>query len=169
MLYLAILLMFVFFAGVAMTIGEGLWSNTILLFLVIICGLLAFVGGVPLAGFVIEQAEPSNEYVWHFVMACVWGSVLSLDDDHADATGARIAHPSEIRRAFGDGSRASGGTVCSSDVHQFRGLHASTDSYSGRRMVGLRCSRVGSPVLHLYTGTLLQRDECFHGVGRHQL
>ena len=73
MLYLAILLMFVFFAGVAMTVGEGLWSNTILLFLVLICGLLAFAGGIPFAGFVLEQAEPSDEYAWHFVMACVWG------------------------------------------------------------------------------------------------
>lgn len=73
MLYLAILLMFVFFAGVAMTIGEGLWSNSILLILVMLCGVLAFVTGLPLASFVLEQAEPSEEYTWHFVMACVWG------------------------------------------------------------------------------------------------
>ena len=73
MLYLGILLCFVFFAGVAMTIAEGLWNNAVLLLVVMIAGVLAFSAGVPLGAFVAEQADASSDYTWHVVFACVWG------------------------------------------------------------------------------------------------
>lgn len=72
MLYLAILLMFVFFAGVAMTINEGLWNNTILLFLIMICGVLSFAIGVPTGSSLVEQLEAREEVVWDYVMSDVW-------------------------------------------------------------------------------------------------
>ena len=73
MLYLGILLCFVFFAGVAMTVAEGLWNNAVLLLVIILAGLLAFTGGVPLGSFVAEKADAGSDYVWHVVFACVWG------------------------------------------------------------------------------------------------
>jgi hypothetical protein len=73
MLYLTVVLIFVFFAGLAMTISEGLWSNTVLLFCITLAGLLAIVGGIPLGLFIIEQADAADEYAWHFIFAGVWG------------------------------------------------------------------------------------------------
>ena len=103
MLYLVVLLIFVFFAGVAMTVGEGLWSNSILLFLVMICGLLAFVGGVPLASFVVEKADLENDdYTWHFVFACVWGvfflsmTIFRILLENASKTRMKFVGPLEM-------------------------------------------------------------------------
>jgi len=73
MLYVTIMLIFVFFAGMAMTINEGLWSNTVLLLCIILGGLFAIVGGIPLGLYVIDQADVANENVWHFIFAGVWG------------------------------------------------------------------------------------------------
>ena len=72
MFYLAIVLMFVFFAGVAMTINEGLWNNTILLFSIIICGLLSFSIGVPTGASLVEDLEASDDVAWDYVMSDVW-------------------------------------------------------------------------------------------------
>jgi len=73
MLYLTILLIFVFFAGIAMTVNEGLWSNTISLFCILFAALLAWDWGRVLGGFVIEQVEPSAQNTWAFWFASIWG------------------------------------------------------------------------------------------------
>lgn len=72
MLYLTILLIFVFFAGLAMTINEGLWSNTVLLMCIMLAGLFAILGGIPLGLYIIAQADAADEYAWHCVFAGVW-------------------------------------------------------------------------------------------------
>ena len=79
MLYLTILLIFIFFAGLAMTINEGLWSNTVSLLAIIVAGLFAIFGGIPLGMYIVEQADASQKVAWCFVFAGVWGVfVVSL-------------------------------------------------------------------------------------------
>ncbi len=79
MLYLLVLLVFLFFAGVAMTIGEGLWNNTILLFCVLISGLVAVIAGVPFGAMILEKAGQSDSNAWYFLFAGMWGTfALSL-------------------------------------------------------------------------------------------
>lgn len=73
MLYVTILLIFVFFAGVAMTINEGLWNNTVLLLCIILGGLFAILGGIPLGLYIMDQVDAGDEYTWHCVFAGVWG------------------------------------------------------------------------------------------------
>ena len=73
-LYLTILLGFLFFAAVAMTINEGLWNNTILLFGVMLAGLFAIFGGMPLGGWAAERAGSSPPSVWYFVFGGIWGA-----------------------------------------------------------------------------------------------
>lgn len=73
MLYVTIVLIFVFFAGLAMTINEGLWNNTVLLLCIILGGLFAILGGIPLGLFIVEQADLAEENVWQCVFAGVWG------------------------------------------------------------------------------------------------
>jgi Colicin V production protein len=72
MLYLCILIFFVFFAGIAMTIGEGLWNNTINLLAVIVSGVAAVSLGYPLGLLVLEKLEKPAELAWYFVFAGVW-------------------------------------------------------------------------------------------------
>ena len=45
MLYVFLFLCFLVFGGIAMTIGEGLWNNTLLLFTVTFAALVAVFGG----------------------------------------------------------------------------------------------------------------------------
>jgi hypothetical protein len=73
MLYLIILLAFVFFASVAMCVNEGLWSNTIALISVLLCGLSAILFGVPLGSYVAGLAKASDETLWAFIFGVVWG------------------------------------------------------------------------------------------------
>lgn len=72
MLYLCILIYFVFFAGVAMTINEGLWNNTINLMAMLISGVAAICLGYPLGLLVLEKLEKPNELAWYFVFGGVW-------------------------------------------------------------------------------------------------
>ena len=72
MLYLTVLICFVFFAAVAMTIGEGLWSNTIALFSVILSSLLAVFGGVPLGVWILEKSGRDDTFSWIFVFTAMW-------------------------------------------------------------------------------------------------
>jgi len=72
MLYLLILLAFVFFASVAMCVNEGLWSNTIALVSVLVCGISAILFGVPLGAYVAAQVKAGDESVWAFVFGIVW-------------------------------------------------------------------------------------------------
>ncbi len=73
MLYLVILLAFVFFASVAMCVGEGLWSNTIALISVILSGISAILFGVPLGTYVAAQVKAGDDVLWAFVFGLVWG------------------------------------------------------------------------------------------------
>jgi hypothetical protein len=77
MTYLLVLVGFLFFAGVAMTINEGLWNNTVLLLLTLTSGLAAVTVGVPLGSMILEQSGKGEEFAWYFVFAGVWG-VFSL-------------------------------------------------------------------------------------------
>ncbi len=73
MTYLFILLCFVFFAGVAMTINEGLWNNTILLFCILLSCLIATVTGVPLGVLLFEQAGLKEPSAWYCIFVGLWG------------------------------------------------------------------------------------------------
>jgi hypothetical protein len=73
MLYLAVLMFAVFFAGFAMTVNEGLWNNAITLMCVILAAMIAVPGGLALTGYVIEQAKPSPENAWAFKFGPIWG------------------------------------------------------------------------------------------------
>jgi hypothetical protein len=70
--YLCVLIYFVFFAGVAMTIAEGLWSNAIALMAILICGPLAIAAGYPLGLFIQEKMDKPVEQTWFFIFGGVW-------------------------------------------------------------------------------------------------
>ena len=70
---LTLLLAFVFFAGVSMTVNEGLWNNTITVFIIIIAALIAIPWGWIAGLAVIAAAQPSDENMWAFFFAGVWG------------------------------------------------------------------------------------------------
>ena len=72
MLYLLILLAFIFFTAIAMCVNEGLWNNTITLISVILCGISAFLFGVPLGNFAVEKSGASGDSVWYYVFGVVW-------------------------------------------------------------------------------------------------
>jgi len=73
MLYLTVMLGFLFFAAIAMTVNEGLWNNTIALLNMMLAGILGVFGGVPLGNFILEQSGKPPDFAWHFVFACIWG------------------------------------------------------------------------------------------------
>ncbi len=70
--YLCVLIYFVFFAGLAMTVAEGLWSNALALMGILICGPLAIAAGYPLGLFIQEKMDKPIEQTWYFVFAGVW-------------------------------------------------------------------------------------------------
>jgi hypothetical protein len=86
-----------FFAGVAMTVREGLWSNTLTLINILICGLVAFGFYPPLATWIDEQLSGQYTYVVDF--ALVWGIfilamiICRLLTRMASATRMRFRHP----------------------------------------------------------------------------
>jgi len=71
--YLAILICAVMFAGVAMTVNEGLWNNAISLLCVTLGGMFGVFVGVPVGNMIGEQAGVSTENAWAYVFAGVWG------------------------------------------------------------------------------------------------
>jgi hypothetical protein len=73
MTYLGVLVLFVFFASLAMTINEGLWSNMISLVCIILGSLIAWHWGLALGEFAIAQVEPAAEYEWALWFASLWG------------------------------------------------------------------------------------------------
>ena len=73
MLYLAVLICAVMFAGVAMTVNEGLWNNAINFISVVLGGLFALFVGVPAGNMIAEQAGAEADTHWYFVFAGVWG------------------------------------------------------------------------------------------------
>lgn len=72
MLYLCILLFAVFFAGVAMTIGEGLWSNTVSLIAIWLSTSLALALGPGIGVWAQTQLEKEPEFTWYFVFSGIW-------------------------------------------------------------------------------------------------
>jgi hypothetical protein len=70
---LTLLLSFVFFAGVSMTVNEGLWNNTITAFIIIVAALIAIPWGYVMGGVILVFAQPSEENAWAFIFAGVWG------------------------------------------------------------------------------------------------
>jgi hypothetical protein len=70
---LTLLLAFIFFAGVSMTVNEGLWNNTITVFIIIIAAFISIPWGYVLGGVIAVAAQPSDENVWAFLFAGVWG------------------------------------------------------------------------------------------------
>ena len=82
MMLLLVALGFMFFAGVAMTINEGLWSNTILLICIMIGGCASVVAGVPVGMMIFEQAGFAADKAWYCTFAGMWAvfvvSVLLL-------------------------------------------------------------------------------------------
>lgn len=94
MLYLLVLLGFIFFAGVAMTINEGLWNNTILLLCLITSGLAAIVAGVPLGVMLLGQMGLADDRAWYCIFAGIWGvfvvSMLILLILTGKASGTRV-------------------------------------------------------------------------------
>ncbi len=73
MLYLAVLICAVMFAGVAMTVNEGLWNNAINFISVVLGGLFGLFVGVPAGNMIAEQAGAGADVHWYFVFAGVWG------------------------------------------------------------------------------------------------
>jgi hypothetical protein len=71
-LYLCILIYFVFFAGIAMTVGEGLWNNTINLIAMLISGVAAICLGYPLGVWFLGQLDKPVDLSWYFVFGAVW-------------------------------------------------------------------------------------------------
>ncbi len=72
MLYLTVMLGFLLFAAIAMTVNEGLWNNAIALLNVLLAGLLGIFGGVPLGNFLLAQAGKAPESTWYFVLGGIW-------------------------------------------------------------------------------------------------
>lgn len=101
MLYLTILVIFVFFASLAMTINEGLWSNTITLLCIMLAGKFAIVGGIPFGLYIVEQVDASRETAWCFVFAGVWAifvvslTIMRILMDLASRTRVKFVPPLE--------------------------------------------------------------------------
>ena len=72
MLYLTVMLGFLFFASVAMTINEGLWNNTVALLNIILAGLIGIFGGVPFGSFLLAKSGKPPELAWYFIFAGIW-------------------------------------------------------------------------------------------------
>lgn len=101
MLYLIIMLVFALFAGIAMTVGEGIWSNAISLLCILLAGVIAVPWGLTLGDYVVAQMEPSEENSWAFVFASVWGvyflavTVLRVGADRASRVRLKFIRPLE--------------------------------------------------------------------------
>lgn len=99
MLYLAVLMYAIFFAGFAMTVSEGLWSNAITLFCVILAGVIALPGGLALGDYVLAQVQPAAENAWYFKFASVWGiyffaiNILRLSTDRLSRVRMKFPKP----------------------------------------------------------------------------
>ena len=72
MLYLTVLLGFVFFAGIAMTVNEGVWSNLIAAGAVLAAGVAGMFFGAPLGKFALEKSGTDVSFTWYFLFAGVW-------------------------------------------------------------------------------------------------
>jgi hypothetical protein len=102
MLWLTILLLVVFFAGIAMTVNEGLWSNAVSLFCVILAAGIGWDWGRVLGRYVIEQVQPAPDKHWFFWFACIWGvfafsvTVFRVVADRSSRVRMRFIKPLEV-------------------------------------------------------------------------
>ena len=105
MLYLIIILVFVFFASIAMCVNEGLWNNTITLISILLSGVLAILFGTPLGVLVAEKAGKGGDLLWYFVFALVWGvfalSVLIFRLLSEKFSGVRMRFMSQLDKISG--------------------------------------------------------------------
>jgi hypothetical protein len=96
MLYLLVLVGFLFFAGLAMTINEGLWNNTVLLLCLMISGIMGVVAGGPVGILLLDQIGQGDDYAWYCLFVAVWGVftvsllVLRIVADKASQTRVRF-------------------------------------------------------------------------------
>ena len=87
----------VYFATLAMMIREGIWSNTITLFNIVLSGLIAFGFYAPLTILVDEWLDGEFTYVLDFLM--IWAVfvvamiVTRLLSDRLSRTRLRLKHP----------------------------------------------------------------------------
>lgn len=72
MLYLCIILLFVLFAGVAMSISEGLWTNAVNALGIMLAGIVGVAAGFPLGLLARDKFEKEEVFTWYFVFAGVW-------------------------------------------------------------------------------------------------
>lgn len=72
MMYLAILLLVIVFAGIAMTVNEGLWSNTVTLLAIWLAGVIATLLGPALGAWALAQFDKEPEFGWYFLFAGMW-------------------------------------------------------------------------------------------------
>ena len=72
MLYLCLMLYIVLFAGIAMTVGEGLWSNTVALLSIWLAGIIAKLVGPALGAWALEQFKSDVSFGWYFLFAGLW-------------------------------------------------------------------------------------------------
>ncbi len=97
-MYLAAVLLAIFFGCFAMLMNNGLWTNTLMLVNVLTAGLIAMNYFEPLAGF-FENQEPSLTYIWDFcAIWLVFGvamTVLRMATDSASKLKVKFFMPVE--------------------------------------------------------------------------
>jgi uncharacterized membrane protein required for colicin V production len=92
-----VLFAIVFFASFAMMVREGLWSNTITLFNIVLSGLIAYGFYSPLTIWIDEFFEGKYTYLLDFL--CIWAVfcvamiVLRLVADNLSKTRLRLKNP----------------------------------------------------------------------------
>jgi hypothetical protein len=72
MAYLCLLLFGILFAGIAMTVNEGLWSNTITLLCIWMAGVVATLVGPYLGAWALSQFNKDMTFGWYFLFAGLW-------------------------------------------------------------------------------------------------
>ena len=72
MLYLILLLAAILFAGVAMTVNEGLWSNSVLFLCTLISSLFGLFMGLYIGFICLQQFTVDPKYYWCFLFAGIW-------------------------------------------------------------------------------------------------
>ncbi|MCA9247268.1 MAG: CvpA family protein [Planctomycetales bacterium] len=96
---LTLLLLVVFFASVAMLVREGIWSNVITLFNVLLAGLLAINFFEPFADW-IEAKQPTFTYLWDFLsiwaIFCLSMIILRVASDKISTTRVRFKGPIDL-------------------------------------------------------------------------
>lgn len=70
--YLTVLLGAVFFAGMAMTVNEGLWSNLVNTVCILLASVVAIFVGLPIGVIALEQSGKEGEFTWYFLFGGLW-------------------------------------------------------------------------------------------------